>query len=557
MLYAMIYGMSENDLALFFIIIAAFLLFFSCATSRGNLFKQTSEADKPKTTFTEDDDERYNVEEEEEENKLTITSRPEGAEIYIDSVYYGKTPLTIEHFGPGDYRLELRLTGYYTHTDWIYYSGENMTYETELDPVTGYLEITVTPSDAIIIVGGEYITGPREKIPVGIYSLRIRSFGYTDVVREITIEENKTTQMEVTLEEAMFSVSGLSVSRKSFNPANPGSLGKTIISFYVTTYGKATARIFDKGKNEVFSHSFPSFSTWPQECEWDGKDKQGLHLPDGEYTIEIHAEGRDGEVEELSANVLIDSSITLSFRSLWNGVSGLFYTPTVETLPAWSLQISPCIMAHCEEGEKEILLRAPFNLSARFGIGSSLEIDLLAALIFSNEEFSPLIASISIKKLLFHSRGLLSFSGAAYAKACYHYGTGADTFSNFTGISAGIPLQGGLGPLSVILTPEIVLSTYRVTYTSDYDEEIAFFTWGYCRGGILLDFGTVITGISCAVRTLPFSEGFGISLPALGALECHLMVPDTSIYVTLAAATEFSSIDNFYVMGGFGLGFIY
>jgi hypothetical protein len=549
--------MSQNHLAFMFIIIAVTILFFSCATSRGTLFRQTGEADKDKTTFTEDDDELFNVEDEEEENKLTIKSRPEGADIYIDSVYYGKTPLTIEHCEPGYYFLELRLEGYHTHTDYVYYSGENMTYETELEPVTGYLDIAVTPPDAVIIVGGEYMTGPQAEIPIGTYSLRIRSFGYTDFVCDITIEEKKTTQLEVTLDEALFSLSALSVSRKTFNPGNPGSLGITTISFYVTTFGTATARILDKGKNEVFIYTFPPFSTWVQECEWNGKDKKGINLPDGEYTVEIHAEGNNGEVEELTTNGWIDSSITLSFRSVWNGVSGLFYTATVETLPAWGFQISPYIMAHLEEGENEILLRAPFTLSARFGIGSSLELNFLTALIFSNEEFSPIIASIAVKKLLFRTGELLSFSGAVYAKACYHYGTGADTLSNFTGVSAGFPIQGGLGPFTIILTPEIVISTYRVTYSADYDEETAFFTWAYGRWGILLDLGTVITGISCAVRTLPLSEGFGISLPFLGALECHLMIPDTSIYITIAAATEFSSIDNFYIMGGFGLGFIY
>ncbi|MBN1696014.1 MAG: PEGA domain-containing protein [Spirochaetales bacterium] len=554
--------MGTRRFVFLFLLLSGIIFLFSCTTSRGNLFKRTLASDKDSTTYTEDDDEKFNLqeedaEEEEEENRLTIKSRPHHASVYIDDVYYGKTPLVIEYLTAGDYRLEIRLEGYRIQTDWLYYNGSNMTYETELVPIIGYLDIHVEPPDALIVVGGEYITGPHAEIPIGEYLLRVRYFGYTEYTGTVVIEEGKTTSRDIALEKAAFSATGLSANRIRFNPSNPGSLGTTIISFHVTNRGTAGLLIIDGNGNEVLDYPFPPFATWEQEFEWNGKTGGGKSLPDGEYTVRISARGDDGNDVVLSMAVVIDRSITISYLSIFNGMSGLLYTPTAETLPSGGFQLSTVILAHLEEGDDEILMRAPVVLSGRFGCGESLEVDYLAAMILGSGERSIGFASIGVKKLLFTTKDSVGFSGGIYAKASYHDGTGSDTLSNFLGISGGVPLQFHAGPFSFVLSPEIVLSVYRVTYTSDYDEESGFYSWGYVRGGLLLDMGTVIAGLSCAVRTLPFSEGFGFDYPALGAAECHFMIPDTSIYVSLAAATEFVSIDNFYVMGGLGLGVIF
>lgn len=58
------------------------------------------------------------------EGSLSITSVPEGAMVYIDSVYQGKTPLSIEGFKLNrKYELLLELIGYKAYTDSVFFSN--------------------------------------------------------------------------------------------------------------------------------------------------------------------------------------------------------------------------------------------------------------------------------------------------------------------------------------------------------------------------------------------------------------------------------------------------
>ncbi|WAC05369.1 MAG: PEGA domain-containing protein [Methanoregula sp.] len=58
---------------------------------------------------------------------VRVTSVPSRAEVYLDDVYHGTTPCTIENVGPGNHTLELRSPGY---RDWstgiLVPSGSNL-----------------------------------------------------------------------------------------------------------------------------------------------------------------------------------------------------------------------------------------------------------------------------------------------------------------------------------------------------------------------------------------------------------------------------------------------
>ncbi len=48
------------------------------------------------------------------DQKLTITSAPPGAAVWVSDVEKGRTPLIIDYTYTGDYAIELRLDGYQT-----------------------------------------------------------------------------------------------------------------------------------------------------------------------------------------------------------------------------------------------------------------------------------------------------------------------------------------------------------------------------------------------------------------------------------------------------------
>ena len=572
----------DQKLVLLLVILLIICLYLtSCATSSGNLFKQTYDANK-KNVDTKNENTQINkeeevnekkkkeVEEEEEEDEeeeeeelvgLDIQTTPDGAKIYIDNVYYGTTPLLITDLESGDYKIELKKSGYYEHEDWFHYNEDQYVfYEIYLKEITGFLNIKVKPEHANITLGGRQITSKVTEIPVGYYNLNIELFGYLEHSEKVTIYEEETTSLEITLEVAPFEIRDLKVNRNIFNPGNPGLLGRIDLSFYVTSFGSADTIIYNEHYEEVFKLSLSDFNTWNQIFSWNGRNIDNEVLPDGNYEIKIQAKGKkDDAIVDLSTSVTIDSSINIAYRSVWNGTSGLIYAATPDTLPGSSFQISMLMLIHIEETENETVMFAPTSFSMRAGLNRIMEIVLSASPVFSDLDYTPFSAGASLKIHLLKTNGSLCFNSGLYTKATYFSGTGADNFTNYTGLSLGIPLQFSYRFLSLLINPEAVISYNRIPIPANYDQEpeVGFFSWGYGRIGLLLDFGTIIAGLSTAVRTTPLSEGINIQYPLNSACEIHFMIPETTLYITLTAASEFASTSNYFIMGGFGLHFIY
>ncbi|MQY76962.1 MAG: hypothetical protein GH155_04955 [Spirochaeta sp.] len=55
----------------------------------------------------------------------------------------------------------------------------------------------------------------------------------------------------------------------------------------------------------------------------------------------------------------------------------------------------------------------------------------------------------------------------------------------------------------------------------------------------------------------PCNHRPAINLPFQSAAELHLLLPGTQLFLSLAAAGEFRSKDDFYLMTGGGLGLLF
>jgi hypothetical protein len=74
---------------------------------------------------------------------LNLTSKPSGAEVYLDNQFRGSTPCTIPDLNPGMYNVELRLKGYpIWSTDVVIFSGTYQ-FNALLSPVS---QLTIQPS---------------------------------------------------------------------------------------------------------------------------------------------------------------------------------------------------------------------------------------------------------------------------------------------------------------------------------------------------------------------------------------------------------------------------
>ena len=552
------------------------LVLLACSTTSGSLLEDTAERDKQDTVHRSRVPDEDGADEpfadvlltDEEETGLRIRSTPSGADVYINNRYMGITPLTIDDIDPGSYKVTIRLDGYYDESEWIRYDGEYESLYFDLDEITGFLRVETSPPDAQVNYDNLWVPAERlHEMAVGTRTIRIRAFGYQEQSVSVQINERSVTELSVILQQAPFDISGLQSNRTVFNPRNAGLLGSARIYFRVSTYGRGQAVILDQQDQTVFSQDLGRFETWNQGFEWDGRGADGMPLPDGSYTVRVEGTGeRAGEQDSARLGLLIDSSIVLRYRSLWSGSAGLLYAPSTDVLPGGSVQVSSLVLAHRSDknrgdppARKEII-RIPVNVGMRFGLSRAnlFELDTSVGGIIGYEEetfFVPWFVSAAFKASLLRPSGTFGLSSAAQVKFTYQ-NTHTDTLANFRGLSVGVPGGVHLGPLTLLFSPEVILSWEAV---GTDPPPTAAYAWLYGRFGLLLDLSTLSLGTSISLRTLRFDQlgdGFRIDLPFQTALEAHWLIPGTQLFLSASVAGDFLSADDYYLFGGLGLGIL-
>ena len=133
---------------------------------------------------------------------LKITTNPPGAEVHLDDVYMGETPLPLEK-KPGKYRLTIRGKKYREVSEDIVIE-DNITknIHRDLDPVVVEFRIDSDPSRAKVWINGEdmgYTPAILHKEP-GNYTVRVTKPGYRNYVEEVRIQEGAFLQLKAVLE---------------------------------------------------------------------------------------------------------------------------------------------------------------------------------------------------------------------------------------------------------------------------------------------------------------------------------------------------------------------
>tara|TARA_B100000965_G_scaffold406712_1_gene447470 strand:+ start:1318 stop:3465 length:2148 start_codon:yes stop_codon:yes gene_type:complete len=89
---------------------------------------------------------------------LYISSNPSGANIFLDGVNKGTTPLSLKYLEIGDYLLEVKYDNYeeYLETVAVEYNYDKKI-KVDLDPLPAKVRFFSTPSDAMVYLDGSYI----------------------------------------------------------------------------------------------------------------------------------------------------------------------------------------------------------------------------------------------------------------------------------------------------------------------------------------------------------------------------------------------------------------
>ncbi|MBR1402619.1 MAG: PEGA domain-containing protein [Treponema sp.] len=221
---------------------------------------------------------------------LRVDANVYGADVYVDSIYKGTTPLTLSDLEPGYRTIKVTKKHYSTaEKSMSLKANTTNTLTATIEKISGYLNVTTTPSYASVYCDGSAISKVSEEIDEGVHTIKARAFGYYDKSESVRITRNQTTNHSMTLEKAPFKITGFTRDNESFNPKNSKRLNKVTFTISVTAPETGRLSITDAGGNEMASWE-GSFTTWDTDVEWDGMHS-GSPVNEGVYTATITAGG--------------------------------------------------------------------------------------------------------------------------------------------------------------------------------------------------------------------------------------------------------------------------
>jgi hypothetical protein len=153
--------------------------------------------------------------------RVSFTSIPAGADIYLDNAYRGLTPLTIDDVPNGRHVVILRLDRYEDAVRNLLVTGNSMTVNIALSPLGssttvqptvtgtvqpageyGSLSVTTSPAGARVYVDGEMKGVTPATIPglsAGKHTVLLSVPGYIDLNTTIVISAGKTAEYSTSL----------------------------------------------------------------------------------------------------------------------------------------------------------------------------------------------------------------------------------------------------------------------------------------------------------------------------------------------------------------------
>jgi hypothetical protein len=476
---------------------------------------------------------------DEDRAALVVTSSVKVASVELNRAYVGKVIYSDEALFPGTYLVAVSAPGYATLEYRVELVEKTKTsLHFVLARATGFLSVSVEPSDAELLVDGEPAAGTELELATGRHELLARRFGYEEKRASVLVAEKERSSVALALPAAAFALRDLRISRPSFNPANAGASGSTIVRFIVTGPGSARLEIRDAAGSLVAQADFPDLASWDQSYEWRGRDPQGMALPDGEYLVRVVAspvEAPAGAAAPLalSASVRIDSSIA--------------------TGPAGGLAAMPGTLLFPDPmkrrgGEAELAWLFPDSSLAGsvLGLGASAALGdgVLLGIGAAAEMNEGPEADLDLSLLVSIARGS-RLALAAFARGSWSSAADPLLPDSKPGAELSLPASLSLGSLGLGLSPGLLVD---LSSSSPSVSPIA-------RGGAWLSGPTYRAGISAALSLGGEGGFFSPSWPAELCAEARILLPPSPLTASAYALASLEPGASPSFAFGLGLGF--
>ncbi len=133
---------------------------------------------------------------------VTVQSTPEGANVLLADSFVGQTPIKLSLPANKNHRIQLSKPGYkIVNRELQVESAAEKTLIVALKPITGLIELTVAPGDALIAVDGKAIgrVPPKLRLIAVEHQLEITREGYQPYRTRVTPRPGFTQEIRVTL----------------------------------------------------------------------------------------------------------------------------------------------------------------------------------------------------------------------------------------------------------------------------------------------------------------------------------------------------------------------
>lgn len=144
---------------------------------------------------------------------LKVVSTPEGARVFVDDNYQGKTPTSAPQLAAGEHKVRVELDGHATQERTVTVQNGGESTETfAMESVLGRLEIVTMPAGAKVSIDGKAVGTTRmisgssksavlavEKVAAGDRSVVVSAIGCQDVARKVKVPPKGTASVTIVL----------------------------------------------------------------------------------------------------------------------------------------------------------------------------------------------------------------------------------------------------------------------------------------------------------------------------------------------------------------------
>ncbi len=493
---------------------------------------------------------------------VNVRTNISGVEIYINNLYKGIAPLTVEEMVPGLYTIHLRKDGWERKTVYVELKAQTETnLYFELVPITGFLRIYSNIKDANIYLDDVLLEQKSSldsgliEIQEGSHTVKIEKFGYETQSKTVTIFDSFLSEVGFSMEKSVFAVRSFSSNPLTFNPLTPGNLGTAKFSFTISAPGSALFEILDKNGVAIFTQQFSNLVSEYHSVTWNGRNSLGIALPEGIYRARLSAlpsEGWESTVvqDELSEGVspivtmtetIIDNSIF--YPLLTSGAGGSTVgIPNARLMPVGSTLIS--INAAVDFSTASGFQAFPFLISANFTPFSMTEFSLRLGAESADSSF-PVFFGGSFKV-----SGKLE-NGYIGGIIRYTYATEPTYLSVYSEPGLGVGVIGALeyGHMLFSVSEEVV-------FGSEQGNVAAFDGHLKSALGVQYQKGIFSSNVWASLYSPFFTSGMQLFSMVESGAEVSVLIPNTTVVPTVGCSYVYSKDNEHDVVLRLGVNFI-